>query len=109
MPRMTNIRLIRLNPPGLNQARAENYPLGVANSIEGRLLNGEQGEVKLMLSELGHETWLFSCADGHDLPGSKYFANIEFEKQAKITQYDQADDVPLAKRFENSRYAVFSF
>ncbi len=109
MPRMTNIRLIRLNPPGLSQARAENYPLGVSNSIEGRLLNGEQGEVKLMLSELGYETWLFSCADGHDLPGSKYFANIEFEKQAKITQYDEADDVPLPKLFENSRYAVFSF
>jgi hypothetical protein len=108
-PKIIMIETFRDNPSGRNHTNNHSHALGVSLGLHTNLVNASKGSVRIPVSKSQSRFWLFSCSDGHDRPHSRYFARLTFSLPLKISEYDNAADIPLRKLFENNKFAVYKF
>ena len=80
------LRVERIRPSGVSHTGGPEYVLGVSKGLGLPLLNSVDGGVRIPGSGSSLRLWLFSCADGHDLPDSEYRLRVA---------YDRANPLPL--------------
>ena len=80
------LRVERIRPSGVSHTGGPEYVLGVSKGLGLPLLNSVDGGVRIPGSRSSLRLWLFSCADGHDLPDSEYRLRVA---------YDRANPLPL--------------
>ena len=72
----TKIRLVREGPPGVYETGGTYFVLGIAEELQGALLNRSDGTLGPVASDERH---LFAhfCMDGHDTADTEYRAEVE--------------------------------
>ena len=114
-PVITSVELVRENPPELYKTAMGGHVLGVSYDAHSPFLKKQRDridiaeQVEILITSSTTRLWLLFCADGHDTSNSQYFVRLTFASPIKIPEYDNADDIPLRKLFENNTYAVYEF
>ena len=108
-PKIILIEAFRDSPPSRNHTNNHDFVLGVSLSLNSNLVNADNGSVHIPVNKSQNRFWLFTCSDGHDKPHSRYFVQLTFSFPLKISEYDNAADIPLRKLFENNKFAVYEF
>ncbi len=93
--KITEIRLRRKNPMGINITGGHNYALGVSLNPKEGLINKADGKIEIFYQNNSPlKIWLFSAADGHDTSRSQYYVEIQFSKgdvlQTSVISYQGA-------------------
>ncbi len=66
------MNLARSNPPGAFHTGDSNYVLGVSLEKDGPLVNQENGQISLAVTDSDRVMWIYSCRDGYDQAGVEY-------------------------------------